>query len=291
MIMMTIFQRYATTATTCNTFLLLCCGAIIIITQIINVNAQPQQQWSLSPHPNPSTNPSISMSMYPSPAPTECIDVSNWKDAAGDSCEWYAAVDYPDRCNRFGNDYKHNGFTAYDACCVCDGGFMLSNIKMPSVMPSTSPTGSPSGTLICIDDMVWRDEDGQTCSDYERDLDDDEYFLAGETACSLDQDRNGDAQKYCCVCGGGYKDPFVPSLIPTMTNAPSTSLNQDNSPSYVEGDSACMNIIGWLDAFDEGCAYYETPFEVGSKNENSTKCETYGSSGIRNGYTAVSKYV
>ena len=232
-------------------------------------------------------NPSRIPSNAPTPAPTTCVDLSSWTDSAGDSCEWYEA-DPLSRCDAFGKDYKNKGYTAKSACCACNGGFIQTNLTMPSFQPTSRPTFAPSNTVICVDDNTWRDEDGNNCNDYERDLDDDEYFLAGETRCSLDQDRNGDAGTYCCACGGGYKEPFVPTFSPSFSSSPSTTDVKNLNPSLGNANnSTCMDIAGWVDIFGEGCDYYEIPFDIGTEDENVTKCEKYGTSGIRNGYTAV----
>ena len=228
----------------------------------------------------PSSAPTISS------APTACYPVSNWHDNAGDGCDWYDNDPNGDyRCRTFGTDYKRNGFTAETACCGCGGGFDLPEYSKPSANPTGSPTATPTATVVCINDNVWRDEEGYSCADYERDLDDDTLFLQGETRCSKDADRGGNASYYCCECGGGYQDPFIPSLTPTMTIQPTSNSTKLDT---ILDNTTCMDIPYWVDQFGQSCDFYETAFDAGSPDENTTKCAKYGSSGINFGYTAVS---
>jgi hypothetical protein len=49
-----------------------------------------------------------------------CEDEPGWTDLDGDGCSWYAE-DPLYRCSVFGSCCENNGFTASEACCVCDG--------------------------------------------------------------------------------------------------------------------------------------------------------------------------
>jgi len=61
----------------------------------------------------------------PAPSPTGgggCIDSPlGWHDSDGDKydCEWYGEQD---RCEKFGDEFPNDGFTANEACCTCGGG-------------------------------------------------------------------------------------------------------------------------------------------------------------------------
>jgi hypothetical protein len=48
-----------------------------------------------------------------------CVNYANWKDEDGNGCDFYFAGD---RCRLYGSTSVPGGFSANEACCVCDGG-------------------------------------------------------------------------------------------------------------------------------------------------------------------------
>ena len=212
-----------------------------------------------------------SQSLVPSIAPSICSDLPNWIDAQGDGCSWYAIGN---RCEIYGNQWKNMGYTANMACCACQGGFQLPYEMSPSISPSTP---LPTASLNCFDEPNFVDAEGNFCQDYERDVDDYDAFLDGLTNCDLKGELYG-ANESCCVCGGGYIWPRVPSMTPSATLSPSS-----RAPTPQPTSSMCKNIAGWSDKLGETCtSFYSRPI----LNSTETRCDKYGDSAMRFGYTA-----
>eukprot|EP00815_Leptocylindrus_aporus_P000179 CAMPEP_0116064314 /NCGR_PEP_ID=MMETSP0322-20121206/9018_1 /TAXON_ID=163516 /ORGANISM="Leptocylindrus danicus var. apora, Strain B651" /LENGTH=1002 /DNA_ID=CAMNT_0003550263 /DNA_START=193 /DNA_END=3202 /DNA_ORIENTATION=+ len=230
-----------------------------------SVTHTPSLKPSSVPSIEPSANPTLSH--VPSPNPSHCYDLPDWTDSQGDGCDWYGAQD--DRCERYGTQYKKDGYTASLACCVCNnGGFYLSDRLAPSHSPTIErPT-------VCYDNMQFRDSNGFTCLDYERNVDDDDAFLQGLTKCDLYDEG---ANENCCFCGGGFREPYVPSAAPNgnllNTMPPTGGLGDQNDT------LGCLDVFEWTDALGESCESFYN-------DDNGTRCDRYGEGYMKHGYVA-----
>eukprot|EP00667_Euglena_gracilis_P014128 EG_transcript_14616 len=146
---------------------------------------------------------SISVPTSPSPSPTpcvDCLDIPNWADINGTTCEDYAAnfLCNPDGSyglawgNTWGTFAKYanaEGIDASEACCAC-------------------------GKSRCTDTVGWKDSENETCAAYKTK---DYCTTAGgygngwvpDWGTFADfADANGlDATEACCACGRGGTPP------------------------------------------------------------------------------------
>ena len=190
----------------------------------------------------PSQEPSVSASPSSSAAPTQCFDVADWVDSQGDDCSWYSNDD--SKCATYGDMYKSSGHTASMACCRCGGGVHVAAFASPSAAPIADSANDGK----CYDDLVWRDKFGHGCDWYAVDP---RARDSSGTKC-LDAFGIPSGQNECCVCGGGYRDPAVPSYHPTSTPAPSSASRSSGT------DPGCRDIHGWVDPLSaDGCLWYE----------------------------------
>jgi hypothetical protein len=79
-------------------------------------------------------------------ASSNCVDEAGWTDSDGDGCAWYAE-DPLTRCSVFGSCCENNGFTASEACCVCDG-ILATTIQ---ALSKDSPRGKQTEKTIAIE--------------------------------------------------------------------------------------------------------------------------------------------
>jgi hypothetical protein len=49
-----------------------------------------------------------------------CEDAPGWTDSFGDDCSWYGEDPWY-RCSNYGSSFENDGWTATEACCVCEG--------------------------------------------------------------------------------------------------------------------------------------------------------------------------
>ena len=68
----------------------------------------------------------------------------------------------------------------------------------------------------------------------------------------------GNNKQACCVCGGGYLEPIVPSVSPTISSAPTDSPRPTLAPT-VTSTVVCENFPGWMDAEETKCPWYTQP--------------------------------
>jgi len=83
--------------------------------------------------------------MHPTPTPNSpCTgNTPDWKDAAGDGCEWYEINDYPG-CPINGKYYEGTMGVANDNCCYCIGETPMPTLSPTEDGPATAePTSSP----------------------------------------------------------------------------------------------------------------------------------------------------
>mmetsp|Transcript_27774 Transcript_27774/g.41025 ORF Transcript_27774/g.41025 Transcript_27774/m.41025 type:complete len:306 (-) Transcript_27774:141-1058(-) len=226
----------------------------------------------------------------------ECRDSPGWhmSDSVDQDCQWFSEpfgdddfeyydddIDEADnRCTWYGNDGEFRGETANEACCVCGGGYIEPNV------PSFSPAFTMEPTEIpCYDVPGWHsaDKDIFTCEWYGNPVGDDDYYdTEGDTRCGLfgeDEPNFGyTANQACCVCGGGYFGPVVPSVSPTTSNAPTESSQPSLEPS-ITSTVVCENIPGWADATMTKCPWYAQPVREEDDvyyDEDATRCAMFG---------------
>jgi len=72
------------------------------------------------------------------PIQMECMDIPDFVDSSGDSCDWYTRYDSYG-CPTYGDSFsnRETGLAANDACCYCGGG-IEGSIPAPSLSPSLS---------------------------------------------------------------------------------------------------------------------------------------------------------
>ena len=236
----------------------------------------PTFEPSLMPSTDPSTGPSYEPSIMPSMKPTlspssepsmnpseECFDSPrDWYDREGSrfNCAWYGANN--SRCVSYGDkdEYRNDGKTANEVCCVCGGGIRgkttppssslspshsavptissnpsslakgqsshptISTVPSTSVIPtsSMSPSIEPLQYKDCIDSpSEWHDSDGKEFNC--------EWYATKDNPSDDHRcDQYGDlnpnfdktATEACCACGGGISGP---SSIPSSSLFPSIS--------------------------------------------------------------------
>jgi len=183
--------------------------------------------------------------------PPVCYDYIEWYIGWVDDngvgreygCDLFWYNDEPG-CPLYGDITNEDNISGYEACCYCDGGLLdvpsgtpttsagPSHRYMPSATPSLTPTGRPSNeyepsaipTITCYNYIGWLDSNYNGCEYYE---------VLEDFGCpdSIDLWPNADgitASEACCYCGGGLLEVPV-----------------------------CYDYIGWLDALEIGCWWYE----------------------------------
>mmetsp|Transcript_16585 Transcript_16585/g.19208 ORF Transcript_16585/g.19208 Transcript_16585/m.19208 type:complete len:639 (+) Transcript_16585:91-2007(+) len=143
------------------------------------------------------------------PEPT-CQDKPQWKDIAGDGCSWYGQND--SRCEQLGNTSGTNGFTANEACCVCEGGDITNdnggnnnnsdgNTNNGGGNSGGNSNGSGSGGNTCTDEKGWNnkpwyDSGGSqfNCDWYQRNAN--ACYFFGNKYKNMDMTAN----QACCAC-------------------------------------------------------------------------------------------
>jgi len=161
----------------------------------------------------------------------------NWKDSAGDSCEWYErSSEYSDRCS--GYDYGGAMGPAKDHCCYC----LVTAAPTPrptyywqkrTPYPVSSCNGAKTGGM-----AGWKDINGSGCDWYE---------VNDSPGCPRFGDISGiggTAKDNCCFCrSSSTSDPDPPSTSPF----PVSSCNGEKTGGTPE----------WKDRHGFGCDYYE----------------------------------
>ncbi len=144
----------------------------------------------------------------------------------------------PGRDNRYG----HGLVQADKALQFLEGSLTLA--PNPSPPPCTDITG-------------WVDAYGDGCEWYE--LNDNEGCT--NYGGSFAAPDGLTAKDTCCHCGGGSNGPPNPTQAPTKapTKAPT-------NPPVSAPSSLCTDITGWVDAYGDGCEWYELNDDEGCPN-------------------------
>lgn len=154
--------------------------------------------------PSISLEPTLSPSLSQVPTIT-CVNVPDWVDLNGDSCEFYNAEV---NCEQYGNYYPGtSGLTANEACCICGGGV--------GTYPTVAPTVSSVPTVTCNDVIDWVDSNNRGCDAY---LSDEVCEFFGDI---YEGSFGLTANEACCKCGGG--------LTPTLSPVAETDVQQSKS--------------------------------------------------------------
>jgi hypothetical protein len=72
---------------------------------------------------------------------SDCEDVSDWTDSGGDGCSWYEQNPMY-RCSMYGSSFENNGYTANEACCVCQDIATTSVQAQSKEQPRSIATGA-----------------------------------------------------------------------------------------------------------------------------------------------------
>jgi len=203
----------------------------IIVFSVTQTNSNYDNNW-----PTPSAPPP-----YPVSA---CNGKStggtpNWKDSAGDSCEWYErSSEYSDRCTD-SDDYSGARGPANDHCCYClvtasptPRPTYYWQKNPPSIQSTTKPTSSSSSSPYPVSSCngeetggtpEWKDRHGSGC----------DYYEKHPWYCKDVYHTNGNAigspMNHCCACMIEASAP--PSASPaqsTPTVAPTLKPNQES---------------------------------------------------------------
>jgi len=120
--------------------------------------------------------------------PPACELIEGWVDDYGDPCGWYEQQDTP-TCPNFGSITGTDGYTAWEACCFCEGG---------GVTGTEFPTGGVSDSPGCELIEGWVDEYGDSCGWYEQ-----QDTPTCPNFGSITGTDGYTAWEACCVCEGG----------------------------------------------------------------------------------------
>jgi hypothetical protein len=144
------------------------------------------------------------------PASTVCVDVADWVDAYGLSCQTncddrstgcYLSCKAGKPCCTTDGDQGAgwdpawgtlesqgvDGIDATQACCICGGG-TITGTAVPTTSPTDAPTNTPTVELVCVDFADWKDKDGVSCQTDCDDRDKGCYASCqrGEPCCTTD---------------------------------------------------------------------------------------------------------
>eukprot|EP00535_Pseudo-nitzschia_heimii_P001242 CAMPEP_0197178288 /NCGR_PEP_ID=MMETSP1423-20130617/3615_1 /TAXON_ID=476441 /ORGANISM="Pseudo-nitzschia heimii, Strain UNC1101" /LENGTH=391 /DNA_ID=CAMNT_0042627997 /DNA_START=58 /DNA_END=1233 /DNA_ORIENTATION=- len=172
---------------------------------------------------------------------------SDWTDADGYSCDWYA-VRAAERCDEWGDSYRNDGYVANEACVACGGGASESRPSPGSGGGAPEPRPSPGSGGTTTQDYPpgWTDAKGYSCDWYAEE--------ATERCQKWGHSYRNDgyvANQACVACGGGGGD---------------ASVWKENYPE------------NWVTSYGFGCDWFEENPDL--------NCQNYGHKYRHDGYVA-----
>eukprot|EP00816_Leptocylindrus_hargravesii_P012834 CAMPEP_0196825136 /NCGR_PEP_ID=MMETSP1362-20130617/92867_1 /TAXON_ID=163516 /ORGANISM="Leptocylindrus danicus, Strain CCMP1856" /LENGTH=1154 /DNA_ID=CAMNT_0042205513 /DNA_START=183 /DNA_END=3647 /DNA_ORIENTATION=- len=148
-----------------------------------------------------------------------CVNVAEWEDTAGRTCEYYenpiTGVNPLQWCLMGNNGLLNKGYVAMTACCACGGGLLMenmifkeaTNVSLRPMRPTLQMEGEP-----CLDRPEWGSRIGNitaSCDTFSF------RSIASIEKRSCDQfghiesDFGSSAMESCCICGGGYNGTLI----------------------------------------------------------------------------------